>query len=72
LIKIKFQVVVVGFNADEALFNGAGDAFDDVPFAVLDAEAATALEVADGQIALLKHVRFSLNFSLLRAITLIL
>jgi protein disulfide-isomerase A1 len=49
------EVAVVGFNADAAVFEGAGDAFDEVPFGVLDADAAAALEVADGKIALLKH-----------------
>merc|ERR1719225_724039 len=36
------------------MFNGAGDGFDDIPFGVLDADAAAALEVAEGKIALLK------------------
>lgn len=44
---------------DDAMFNGAGDTFDDVPFGVLDADAAAELEVAEGQIALLKQVRIS-------------
>ena len=39
------------------MFNAAGDGFDDVPFGVLDADAAAALEVAEGKIALLKKVR---------------
>jgi len=50
------EVCVVGFVAgDDAMFNGAGDSFDDVPFGILDADAAAALEVADGQIAILKQ-----------------
>jgi len=50
------EVAVVGFvAADDALFLGAGDSFDDVPFGFLDAEAAAELEVAEGQIALLKQ-----------------
>jgi len=49
------EVCVVGFvAADDAMFNGAGDGFDDIPFGVLDADAAAALEVAEGKIALLK------------------
>jgi len=49
------EVCVVGFvAADDATFNGAGDSFDDIPFGVLDADAAAALEVAEGKIALLK------------------
>jgi len=49
------EVCVVGFvAADDAVFNAAGDGFDDVPFGVLDADAAAALEVAEGKIALLK------------------
>ena len=52
-----FQVAVVGFvAADDADFNAAGDMFDDVPFGVLDADAAKALDVAEGKIALLKQV----------------
>merc|ERR1712176_1350455 len=50
------EVAVVGFvAADDALFNAGGDAFDDVPFGILDADAAAALEVAEGKIALLKQ-----------------
>jgi protein disulfide-isomerase A1 len=37
------------------MFNGAGDSFDDVPFGILDADAAAELEVAEGKIALLKQ-----------------
>ena len=53
-----FQVAVVGFVSGDKLdaFNAAGDSFDDVPFGVLDADAAAALEVAEGQVALLKQV----------------
>ena len=52
------QVAVVGFVSGDKLdaFNAAGDSFDDVPFGVLDADAAAALEVAEGQVALLKQV----------------
>jgi len=51
------EVAVVGFVSGDKLdaFNAAGDSFDDVPFGVLDADAAAALEVAEGQIALLKQ-----------------
>merc|ERR1712048_303896 len=50
------EVAVVGFvAADDAVFNAGGDAFDDVPFGILDADAAAALEVAEGKIALLKQ-----------------
>jgi len=50
------EVAVVGFvAADDADFNAAGDMFDDVPFGVLDADAAKALDVAEGKIALLKQ-----------------
>merc|ERR1712025_257794 len=50
------EVAVVGFvAADDAVFNAAGDMFDDVPFGVLDADAAKALDVAEGKIALLKQ-----------------
>merc|ERR1712088_1292435 len=50
------EVAVVGFvAADDADFNAAGDMFDDVPFGVLDADAAAALNVAEGKIALLKQ-----------------
>merc|ERR1712088_1291819 len=50
------EVAVVGFvAADDADFDAAGDMFDDVPFGVLDADAAAALDVAEGQIALLKQ-----------------
>merc|ERR1712141_568633 len=50
------EVAVVGFvAADDAVFNGAGDSFDDVPFGILDADAAAELEVAEGKIALLKQ-----------------
>jgi len=51
------EVAVVGFVSGDALaaFNGAGDSFDDVPFGILDADAAAALEVAEGQIALFKQ-----------------
>ena len=55
---IIIQVAVVGFVSGDKLdaFNAAGDSFDDVPFGVLDADAAAALEVAEGQVALLKQV----------------
>ena len=33
--------------------------FDDVPFGVLDADAAKALDVAEGKIALLKQVKYN-------------
>jgi protein disulfide-isomerase A1 len=51
------EVAVVGFVSGDKLdaFNAAGDSFDDVPFGVLDADAAAALEVAEGQVALLKQ-----------------
>jgi len=51
------EVAVVGFVSGDALelFNGAGDTFDEVPFGILDADAAAELEVAEGKIALLKH-----------------
>merc|ERR1712088_146695 len=50
------EVCVVGFvAADDATFNGAGDSFDDVPFGILDADAAAELDVAEGKIALLKQ-----------------
>lgn len=50
------EVVVVGFvAADDAVFNAAGDSFDDVKFGILDADAAKALDVAEGKIALLKN-----------------
>merc|ERR1739848_512826 len=50
------EVAVVGFvAADNAVFNGAGDSFDDVPFGILDADAAAELDVAEGKIALLKQ-----------------
>jgi len=49
------EVCVVGFGADEAMFNGAGDSFDDVPFGILDADAAAELDVAEGKVVLLKH-----------------
>ena len=56
--KYFLQVAVVGFVSGDKLdaFNAAGDSFDDVPFGVLDADAAAALEVAEGQVALLKQV----------------
>jgi len=51
------EVAVVGFVSGDALaaFNAAGDSFDDVPFGILDADAAAALEVAEGQVALFKQ-----------------
>merc|ERR1712176_713951 len=50
------EVVVVGFvAADDAVFNAAGDSFDDINFGVLDADAAKALDVAEGQVALFKQ-----------------
>jgi protein disulfide-isomerase A1 len=51
------EVAVVGFVSGDklALFNTAGDSFDDVPFGILDADAAAALEIAEGQVALLKQ-----------------
>jgi len=51
------EVAVAGFVSGDALaaFNAAGDSFDDVPFGILDADAAAALEVAEGQIALFKQ-----------------
>merc|ERR1712203_356805 len=50
------EVVVVGFvAADDAVFNAAGDSFDDINFGVLDADAAKALDVAEGKMALLKN-----------------
>ena len=61
---ISFQVAVVGFVSGDKLdaFNAAGDSFDDVPFGVLDADAAAALEVAEGQVALLKQVSHRSKF----------
>jgi len=55
------QVAVVGFVSGDALdlFNAAGDSFDDVPFGILDADAAAALDVAEGKIALLKQVNYT-------------
>ena len=52
------KVAVVGFVSGAGLdaFNAAGDSFDDVPFGILDADAAATLEVAEGQIALFKQV----------------
>ena len=59
-LNFHFQVAVVGFvAADDADFNAAGDMFDDVPFGVLDADAAKALDVAEGKIALLKQVKYN-------------
>merc|ERR1711931_207072 len=51
------EVAVVGFVSGDKLdaFNAAGDSFDDVPFGILDADAAAALEVAEGQVALFKQ-----------------
>jgi protein disulfide-isomerase A1 len=51
------EVAVVGFVSGDALdmFNAAGDSFDDVPFGILDADAAAALDIAEGKIALLKQ-----------------
>lgn len=49
------EVIVVAFQDDTSVFISVADSIDDYPFAVLDADAAAALNVEKGQIALFKN-----------------
>jgi len=49
------EVIVVTFADDTATFLSAADSYDDVVFGVLDEAAAGELNVAKGQVALLKQ-----------------
>ena len=48
------DVVIVAFQEDATVFVGAADQVDDYKFGLLDADAAAALGVEQGQIVLFK------------------